>query len=85
MRHIDATRSCRSNKCHIDPLSQQSSIPHLSNVWPTGTPMLDSVKPKSKEKNVWPPNRHMLKIIEQIIRSDSPSPKKQEYYFEMTL
>jgi hypothetical protein len=46
--------------------------------------MLDPVKLRSKE-NVWPPNRQMLEIIEQIIHSNSPCPEKPEFCFEMKL
>jgi hypothetical protein len=79
-----ASRLYRSNNCHINLLSRQKGIPHSSNVWPTNTPMLNPVKPKSKE-DVWPPNRQMLEIIEQVIRSNSTCLEKPEFCFEMTL
>ena len=35
--------------------------------------------------NVWPTNTAMLKIIVQIIGSESPCPSKPKFYFEMAL
>jgi hypothetical protein len=47
-------------------------------------PSLPILKTRTRT-NVWPTSAAILKIIEQIIGSESPCPNKTELCFEMTL
>jgi hypothetical protein len=47
-------------------------------------PSLPILETRTKT-NVWPTNAAMLKIIEQIMGSESPCPNKPEFCFEMRL